>query len=122
MNKVTTVIHTLLATKWKGQKPRDINSGLCRFFMMDILAYVHQAKEVYHGDFSEFIAGHYWVKYRGKYYDAECPEGVKDWHDLPIYTMIRKQEEMGQRLEQFIEEHPIGEVTAKDLLWIERGE
>jgi hypothetical protein len=27
--------------------------------------------------------GHVWVKYRGRYYDAETPNGVADWREIP---------------------------------------
>jgi hypothetical protein len=31
---------------------------------------------------------HVWVYYNGKHYDAECPEGVESFLDLPIYKRI----------------------------------
>jgi hypothetical protein len=27
--------------------------------------------------------GHVWVEFKGKFYDAETPDGVTDWKDLP---------------------------------------
>jgi len=27
--------------------------------------------------------GHVWVEFKGKFYDAETPDGVDDWKDLP---------------------------------------
>lgn len=29
--------------------------------------------------------GHVWVWYKDKHYDAEAPQGVLDWKDLPIF-------------------------------------
>jgi len=34
---------------------------------------------------SEEYAGHVWIYYNGKHYDAEASHGVDDWKDLPIF-------------------------------------
>jgi hypothetical protein len=39
------------------------------------------------GDFGE-VPGHAFIRFEGKYYDAECPEGVDDWRKLPLFTRI----------------------------------
>lgn len=31
---------------------------------------------------------HVWIYYNGKHYDAECPEGVKNWCSLPIFRKL----------------------------------
>ena len=31
---------------------------------------------------------HIWVYYNGKHYDAEAPEGVNNWTDLPIFKKL----------------------------------
>ena len=30
-------------------------------------------------------SSHCFISYRGKYYDAACPEGVADWRKLPFF-------------------------------------
>jgi len=38
------------------------------------------------------LPGHYWIKWKGRHYDAECPDGVKDWLELPVFkNSIRRQ-------------------------------
>src|SRR5207248_5229296 len=32
---------------------------------------------------------HAWVFFRGRHYDAECPDGVTDWRDLPVFKRAR---------------------------------
>ena len=34
---------------------------------------------------------HVWLYFRGRHYDAECPEGVNDFLDLPVYKRSREQ-------------------------------
>jgi len=34
--------------------------------------------------------GHVWVKYKGKFYDAEAPNGVDDWRELPYIKKVFK--------------------------------
>jgi len=35
--------------------------------------------------------GHVWIEFKGKYYDAETPDGVTDWKDLPWMRQFYKQ-------------------------------
>jgi len=91
MNKVTIAIHKLLATTWKGRVLFDINNGECEDFARDVLEIVPQAKEVWSEMFSMELVGHVWVEYRGKHYDAECPDGVRDWHDLFIFIRSKNE-------------------------------
>jgi hypothetical protein len=34
---------------------------------------------------------HTFLKYDGRFFDAECPDGVDDWRDLPIYARQRAE-------------------------------
>jgi hypothetical protein len=34
--------------------------------------------------------GHVWIKYQGKFYDAEAPNGVDDWRELPYIQRVYK--------------------------------
>lgn len=38
-----------------------------------------------------FWPSHYWLVHEGKHYDAECPQGVDCWHDLPIFALWAKK-------------------------------
>lgn len=33
---------------------------------------------------------HWWIVYNGRHYDAECPEGVQSFLELPIYKRVFK--------------------------------
>ncbi len=37
---------------------------------------------------------HIWVYHKGKHYDAEAPDGVKSFWDLPIYKKVIKRNKM----------------------------
>ena len=82
---------------------RDINNGDCEEFAWAILwalGYEKQCEECLlvpdpYEDPDEFgndpktmgfyWPGHFHLQYKGKAYDAECPDGVDCWHDLPLF-------------------------------------
>lgn len=35
------------------------------------------------------IGGHFWVRIDSRYYDAEAPDGVIDWRELPFFIRDR---------------------------------
>ncbi len=79
---ITDTIEKLL-TEWVAT-PIEINSGLCDYFAMEIQERVPYAKE----ECSEIYnapVGHVWVSYKGRHYDAQAPDGVSDWSQLPIF-------------------------------------
>jgi hypothetical protein len=97
---VETVIRKLLASEaWRGTAPRDINRGRCEDFQQETLALLgpnSHAREVCDASFPEIgeavsrtppfgLPGHFWILHDGRHYDAEAPEGVDRWQDLPIY-------------------------------------
>ena len=72
--------------------PYDINNGECEDFAMEILdkmgGYSEDITKVCTQNFVDFGSldlGHVWILYKGKHYDAECSNGVKDWKNLPIF-------------------------------------
>lgn len=74
--------------------PEDCNNGLC-----DIWAekFKEEYPEAEIWDTEETYGethGHVWVKYDGKFYDAETPNGVTDWKQLPFmkrfYKIVKK--------------------------------
>ena len=58
----------------------DLNDGLCSEVAGAIMRRIPEAEECV----SDFAA-HYFVRYRGRYYDAECPDGVRHPNQLPIF-------------------------------------
>ena len=80
-------------------QPWDINNGLCEEFTNNVVNRVPEAQELTEIDcgdskhnplgddgYPESIhAGHSWVYYKGKHYDAETLHGVDDPHNLPIF-------------------------------------
>lgn len=69
--------------------PRHINQGRCELFAMDVLLKVPGARVRSTGALTrEELPEHYWVLYNGRHYDAEAPEGVENWRDLPFFRRI----------------------------------
>ncbi len=69
---------------------REVNSGLCEDFAIDLSESLPEAEVLYTEDFidwdsDDYPGGHAWVSYQGKYYDAECLNGVTDWKSLPFF-------------------------------------
>ena len=63
-----------------------INDGLCADFAELVCQLVPDAELVWNTDLSDdFWRVHCFIEYDGCYYDAECPEGVEDWCDLPFF-------------------------------------
>ena len=75
---------------WKGElTPEECNAGLCDIFAEKFKEEYPEA-EVWLTDWGteDSMFGHVWVKYKGKYYDAETPAGVKDWKDIPFIQRV----------------------------------
>lgn len=71
------------------EDPYDINDGLCEEFMKDVTKSVKNAEEcstglVFDNPYMKYPI-HVWIFYNGKHYDAECPEGVTNFMDLPFF-------------------------------------
>ena len=74
-----------------AKSPWDINNGDCEGFALDLIEMI--GGEDWdtnclgdYGDLCELLPGHVWVWKDGKHYDAECPEGVTDPLELPIFN------------------------------------
>lgn len=65
------------ATTW------DVNCGYCEDFAEAVVKRIPSAEIKWLDEEDENIS-HCVVVYQGKYYDAECLEGVEDWHNLPL--------------------------------------
>lgn len=92
---ITEVINNLI-NKF-GDEPIVINAGDCYEFACAVVQQVPNAKVLWDSELDEkfkpmyLSTGHHaFVKYKDKYYDAECPEGINDFHDLPFYKRFTK--------------------------------
>ena len=87
-----------------GLTAKKINSGECGNFAADIvdlgfgediwgdeLPYNYWSKSIQEiwDEFLEFYAGgHCFIRYNGKYYDSQCPQGCNYPNELPYYQGV----------------------------------
>lgn len=78
--------------EWFYLSPRKINCGLCEEFAHDVCYLVDGATQ-YWGDELEQpkdnpdkYGGHNFIYFNGLYYDAEHPNGIKDWRLLKAFN------------------------------------
>ena len=93
---VTTAILLLLSDEYANLSPREVNSGQCEEFQQSVIMLVgrDQAHEMcteslYSGGCTDprivGLPGHCWIYSGGLHFDAEAPNGVDHWTDLPIF-------------------------------------
>jgi hypothetical protein len=84
-----------------GRNPQEINKIGCSWFAMTITseigdeATLQESSDV---DVDAILTPHMWVVYKNKCYDAETPDGVDDFLDLPIFKRMKKRD-----LKEFLE-------------------
>lgn len=91
-----TDLEPLADESWRDF-PRAINGGWCGGFAEELVERLTAAKfqDAHALDQSDFITSrssdhsHAWVLCLGVHYDAEAPEGVEDWADLPFFRRRR---------------------------------
>jgi hypothetical protein len=74
------------ATELVGQPPEEINKGLCFEWAWVVFDLVEGSKIAGHNVNGH---GHTFIEYGQWCYDAECPQGVQDWRDLPFFRRLR---------------------------------
>lgn len=81
----------LYVRDWEELTPEMCNDGFCDIFA-SIFIEEYPGAELWRTEtsISPYIFGHVWVKYKGKFYDAETPYGVEDWKDIPYVQRIYK--------------------------------
>jgi hypothetical protein len=84
-----------------GDTPIVINTGRCADFADAVWRRFPEAKIFSDEDFGRDEYTHTFLKYKERYYDAETPDGVDDWQDLPIFH--RQAEEFGIPFEDWRE-------------------
>lgn len=82
-----------------GKSPKQINKRQCGFFAMDVvdklndksLKVITSREDKVFGTSPPFGGKqHVSIKYKGKYYDAETPCGVKDVSQLPFFKRAKR--------------------------------
>ena len=98
---VAAIIRDMVAT-WEDGQPRcpmGINSGECGDFADLLLESLISAGRtevvaIDSGDLVEDGAAadywHVWIYFDGRHYDAEAPDGVEDWEQLPFFARWRR--------------------------------
>jgi hypothetical protein len=91
MNNISEVIRQVIR-EWNVD-PYEINNGSCESFAIEVIERMGGYSDDLTDNASptEDFPGHYWVEYKGRAYDAECPEGVDDWQNLPIFCHFRER-------------------------------
>ena len=92
---IAEIIDDLVST-W-GISPYDINNGECSEFTHSVIEQMggdsNELYELYTSNFDpDWITElplHVWILYKGRHYDAEAPEGVDNWRELPIFTKFK---------------------------------
>ena len=73
-----------LAAEYKFT-PREINGGWCDEWAERVKELCPRA-QVRTDDGDKDLVGHFFIKHGILFYDSECPEGVLDYHELPIFV------------------------------------
>jgi hypothetical protein len=75
---------------WDELTPEMCNQGFCDDFANN-LKKLYPGAELWQTGISanpNTAVGHVWIKYKGKYYDAETPNGVDTWKEIPHIKRI----------------------------------
>lgn len=86
--------------------PEAINDGYCDWVAEEAVQKLsgaeYQSIDDYPSERENYIFdgvnGHAWFKYKKKYYDAEVPNGVSDWRELPFFLNRIKQKVKSMKL------------------------
>lgn len=81
MNKIQEIIVDTM-NEW-NMSPSEINNRNCDIFADEIISRLR--KENISAEYKEILFEHCFIKVKDKYYDAECPEGVKNYKELPFF-------------------------------------
>lgn len=73
---------------FENRTEEDINSGECFEWATVVFDRIPGCKIV-----GQNIrgCGHTWTEYRGRLYDAEVPNGVRNWKDLPFWVRLKAE-------------------------------
>lgn len=68
---------------WDKFGGKECNNGFCDIFATNLSKYLPGSKIMSTEDPRNNTLGHVWIEYKGKYFDAETPNGVDSWKQLP---------------------------------------
>jgi hypothetical protein len=77
---------------WDELTPEMCNQGFCDDFANNLRKLYPGAElwQTYTSANPNMAVGHVWVEYKGKHYDAETPNGVDDWRNIPHIQRVYK--------------------------------
>jgi len=97
------------------KQPREINSGLCIEFAEEIVKKHEEAQSVcwknmipwleYTTPAGRYFTGHQWVMANDEHYDAETPNGVDKFYNLPFIQRKIKKSEYDSAIQILKESH-----------------
>lgn len=90
----------------------QVNNGHCQLFVRSVfdtvrrqygVGYVTLSPESNasrlientYGEYSMVDGAHAWIEFKGKHFDAECPEGTEEASELPIFQRAEVQNPAG---------------------------
>jgi hypothetical protein len=74
------------------QNPYEINCGNCEEFAADLIAVCGKGNMFWHDEMEDCTTeeekwwAHCFVEVDGRFYDAECPNGVDNWRQIPCFV------------------------------------
>lgn len=94
VNDISITINDLI--KNYNVSPYEINNGLCEDFMKKVTSEISSSEEcctgfVLKNEYMKYPI-HVWIYYEGKHYDAEAPQGVSDFQELPFFSNINVED------------------------------
>jgi hypothetical protein len=102
---------------WDKFGGKECNSGFCDIFAKNLSKYLPGSKIMSTEDPRNETFGHVWVEYEGKYFDAETPNGVDSWKQLPwMIEFYSKNKSYPTDIENLNE---VGEANLKPYKWEE---
>ena len=102
---------------WDKFGGKECNNGFCDIFARNLSKYLPGSKIMNTEDPRNNTLGHVWIEYKGKYYDAETPNGVNSWKQLPwMKEFYSKNKSYPTDIENLNE---VGEANLKPYKWKE---
>jgi len=102
---------------WDTFGGKECNNGFCDIFAKNLSKYLPGSTIMSTEDPRNNTLGHVWVEYEGKYFDAETPNGVDSWKQLPwMVEFYSKNKSYPTDIETLNE---VGEANLKPYKWKE---
>jgi hypothetical protein len=83
---MTSRLPSLIRELVGDECPIQINTGGCADIATILWERHRELNVVSDEDMGGREYTHTFIEHQGRYYDAEAPDGVDDWHDLPIFA------------------------------------